>query len=137
MLAAFPNILVLTTPLSAYYLSLSYSFVLHCIDLACMYSKFRLQGTYPTSRQHIQIIMCVCLQQHESCVSADIFTGKFFVLLTVNFSIFIPVINQLDAQNLFHNKFISCLYMFRVAVLIIRRSKLYYTASGIVKIPNL
>ena len=35
------------------------------------------------------------------------------VLLTVHLSIFILVINQIDAQNLFHNKFISCLYMFR------------------------
>jgi len=34
---------------------------------------------------------------------------------------------------LFYNKFISCLYMFRTHVLIIRRSKLYYTASGIIK----
>ena len=40
--------------------------------------------------------------------------GFFFnVLLTVHLSIFILVINQLDAQNLFYNKFISCLYMFR------------------------
>ena len=39
---------------------------------------------------------------------------KFFdVLLTVHLSIFISVFNQLDAQNLFHSKFISCLYMFR------------------------
>ena len=37
----------------------------------------------------------------------------FDVLLTVQLSIFILVINQLDAQNLFYNKFISCLYMFR------------------------
>ena len=29
------------------------------------------------------------------------------------FEIFILVINQLDAQNLYYNKFISCLYMFR------------------------
>ena len=28
-------------------------------------------------------------------------------------AMFILVINQLDAQNLFYNKFISCLYMFR------------------------
>ena len=28
--------------------------------------------------------------------------------------------------------FISCLYMFRAHVLIIRRSKLHYTASGII-----
>jgi len=37
----------------------------------------------------------------------------FYVLLTVHLSIFILVINQLDAQILFYNKFISCLYMFR------------------------
>ena len=46
---------------------------------------------------------------------------------------FISVFNQLDAQNLFHNKFISCLYMFRAHVLIIGRSKLHYTASSIIK----
>ena len=33
---------------------------------------------------------------------------------------------------MFYNKFISCLYMFRAHVLIIRRSKLQYTASGII-----
>ena len=42
---------------------------------------------------------------------------NFDVLLTLHLSIFtsILVINQLDAQNLFYNKFISCLYMFRAA----------------------
>ena len=40
---------------------------------------------------------------------------NFDVLLTVlHLSIFIPVINQLDAQNFcFTISFISCLYMFR------------------------
>jgi len=48
-------------------------------------------------------------------------------------SIFNLVINQLDAQNFcFTISFISCLYMFRAHVLIIRRSKLLYTASGII-----
>ena len=37
----------------------------------------------------------------------------FDVLLTVHLSMFILVINQLDAQNLFYDKFISYLYMFR------------------------
>ena len=47
--------------------------------------------------------------------------------------VFISVINQLDAQNFcFTISFISCLYMFRVNVLIIRRSKLHYTACGII-----
>jgi len=32
-------------------------------------------------------------------------------------NIFILAINQLDARNLFYNKFISCLYMFRAHVL--------------------
>jgi len=36
------------------------------------------------------------------------------------------------ANHLFHNKFISCLYIFRAHVLIIRRLKLHYTASGII-----
>ena len=57
----------------------------------------------------------------------------FDVLLTVHLSVFISVINQLDAQNFcFTVSFISCLYMFRAHVLIIRRSKLHYTASGII-----
>jgi len=37
----------------------------------------------------------------------------FYVLLTVQLSIIILVINQLDAQNLFYSKFVSCLYVFR------------------------
>jgi len=38
---------------------------------------------------------------------------NFDVLLTVHLTIFILVNNQLDAQNLFYNKFISYPYMFR------------------------
>jgi len=56
---------------------------------------------------------------------------NFDVLLTVQLSIFTLVVNQLDAQNLFYNKFISCLYIFRAHALIVWSSKLYYTASGI------
>ena len=49
----------------------------------------------------------------------------------INFK-FILVIKQIYAQNLFYKKFISSLYMIRAHVLIVRRSKLYYTASGII-----
>ena len=38
---------------------------------------------------------------------------SFYVSLTVQLSIFILVINHIDAQNLFYNKFLSCLHMFR------------------------
>ena len=57
----------------------------------------------------------------------------FNVLLTVHLIVFISVINQLDAQTFcFTVSSISCLYMFRAHVLNIRRSKLHYTASGII-----
>jgi hypothetical protein len=36
------------------------------------------------------------------------------MLCKLEYFVFILVINQLDAQNLFYNKFISCPYMFRV-----------------------
>jgi len=52
----------------------------------------------------------------NSQVFWDVTTCQFLsfdVLLTVHLSIFILVVNQLDAQNVFYNKFISCLYMFR------------------------
>ena len=48
-------------------------------------------------------------------------------------NLFILVINQLDAKNLFLNKFISCLYMFRAPCANRQESKLYYTVSGIFK----
>ena len=54
--------------------------------------------------------------------------------ITEILTLFISVFNQLDAQNFcFRIGFISYLYMFRVRVLIIRRSKLHYTSSGIIK----
>ena len=68
----------------------------------------------------------VTMQQCYTCHSFDI-------LLTVHLSIFISVINQLDARNfcftisLFHAS--TC---FEHHVLIIRRSKLHCTASGII-----
>ena len=56
----------------------------------------------------------------------------FYVLLTVHFCIFILVINQLDAQNLFSISLFHACTCFKHHVLIIRGSKLYYTASGII-----
>jgi hypothetical protein len=50
--------------------------------------------------------MLICTPQgYERTENVD-------VLLIVHLSIYILEINQLDAQNLFYNKFISCLYMF-------------------------
>ena len=40
-------------------------------------------------------------------------TNRMHAFLNNLFHLFILVINQLDAQNLYYNKFISCLYMFR------------------------
>ena len=67
------------------------------------------------------------------CFKHYVLITNFDVLLTVYLSIFISVINQLDAQNvcftvsLFHAS--TC---FEHYVFIIRRSKLHYTASVII-----
>ena len=80
------------------------------------------------------------IQDHQSSSSNTKTSTSWIKLLAwrglqglkLSFS-FISVINQLDAQNVcFTISFISCLYMFRAHVLIIRRSKLHYTASGII-----
>ena len=38
-------------------------------------------------------------------------TGKTVINVSTHTVLFILVINQLDAQNLFYDKFISCLYI--------------------------
>jgi hypothetical protein len=67
-----------------------------------------------------------------SLTQTTVLTG-FDISLTVRLSIFISVINPLDAQNFCFTISLFCShYTFRGHVLIIRRSKLHYTASGIV-----
>jgi len=57
----------------------------------------------------------------------------FYVLLTVHLSIFISVINQLDAQHFYFTiSLFHATTCFEQYVLIIRRSKLHYAASGII-----
>ena len=57
----------------------------------------------------------------------------FDVLLTAHLSIFISVINQLDAQNFcFKISVFHASTCFEHHVLIIRRSKLHYKSSGII-----
>ena len=53
------------------------------------------------------------------------------VFLTVRLSLILVII-LFNAENPFYNKFIILLYMFRVLCAHIGKSKLYYTASGIV-----
>ena len=59
-----------------------------------------LLSTYQTTRCHIAQEHNLNRKLWEDEIS---YKGNPFIL----------VINQLDAQNLFYNKFISCLYMFR------------------------
>jgi len=99
---------------------------------------------YPVLDPKFLLIIILLRNTHNMCSyfhhETKCFTNKwqynnsfFDVLLTVHLSIFTLVINQFDAQNccftisLFHAS--TC---FEHYVLIIRRSKLYYTASGIV-----
>jgi len=57
---------------------------------------------------------------------------NFDVLLTVHRSIFISVFNQLDAQNLFHNKFYFMPLHVSSTCAHHQGPKLHYTASGII-----
>jgi len=56
----------------------------------------------------------------------------FDVLLTVHLSIFILVISQLDAKICLRISLFHACTCFEHHVLIVRRSKLDYTASGII-----
>ena len=60
----------------------------------------------------------------------NIISANFYVLLTVHLSIFILVTNQLGAQNFcFTISLFHASTRFEHHVLIVKRSKLYYTAS--------
>ena len=64
---------------------------------------------------------------------ADITQYKSFdVLLTVHLSMYILVINQINAQNCFTISLFHASTCFEHRVLVVRRSKLYYTASGVI-----
>jgi len=75
--------------------------------------------------------MCNLLNINQCLLYASEYYNSlnFDVLLTVHHILINSVINQLDAQNFC---FTISLYTFRAHVLIIRRSKLHYTASGII-----
>jgi len=78
------------------------------------------------------VVTANCLTQ-----GVNVYTDIVFLIRCPFFLTFcwpcISVINQLDAQHFCSTiSFVSCLYMFRAHLLIIRRSKLHYTASGII-----
>jgi len=60
------------------------------------------------------------------------FCIKLVLLFTDDLQAFISVFNQLDAQNLFYIVLFHASTCFEHHVLIIRRLKLHYTASGII-----
>jgi len=64
------------------------------------------------------------------CIIHNLYTG---VLKLKKKQFRRPKVNQLDARSFwFTISLFSCLYMFRAHVFIINRSKLHYTASGII-----
>ena len=74
--------------------------------------RLRISVCFPNWRDALEDITArrtMKSRQLLGCVT------NFDVLLNVRLSIFILVINQLDAQNLFYSKSISCLYMFRAS----------------------
>jgi hypothetical protein len=72
-------------------------------------------------------MLCVTPQKSEDLIYSVAKARSRQQLLTS-----VTYLNQLDAQNLFYSKFISCLYMFRAPCAHRQEVKLYYTASGII-----
>jgi hypothetical protein len=66
-----------------------------------------------------------CLKLHQ--VTVELCSTCYFQLFYLS-----QYLSNLMHKICFTISFISCLYMFRANVLIIRRSKLHYTASGII-----
>ena len=62
---------------------------------------------HKTAPHCTEVLNCVLreLKIYQEIVVRQIYSTFFDVSLTVHLSIFISVFNQLDAQNLFHNKF--------------------------------
>jgi len=89
---------------------------------------------------HSEYVIILLFHCNNGCTKAP----ECYVVRTAHFLSFFyfcwPCISVYLSQyltNLMHKicftiRFISCLYMFRAHVLIIRRSKLHYTASGII-----
>ena len=116
--------------------------------LSINYGRLNLLQHQGTVQAYMRIALPLLLYWHSkrkargggSCAKSHVVALKQLKLLLLFFFLYFADrasqyiylnINQLDALN-FYNEFISCLYMFRAQVLIIRRPKLYYTASGII-----
>jgi len=114
-----------------------------------------IQGpnTQTKSDAHSEGCVCVCRHNYPACNAhasyyfvicglsgCTIFSPHFLINGTIfgkkrllnTKRVFISVFNQLLHIIFFTISFISWIYLFRAHVLIIRRSKLYYTASSIV-----
>ena len=106
----------------------------------CLRRTLPLSGTKNSILRHSRVFheqrLCFCFEAPGYYRQSTTQTVQKWLVVSpatkLTTFFFILVINQLDAQNLFYNKFISCLYSFEQHVLIVRRSKLYYTASGII-----
>ena len=72
--------------------------------------KFELSVEQPTTAKMIGLL-AICKVKYMLALEGQINLVRWVLNICTLF--FILVINQLDAQNLFYNKFISCLYMFR------------------------
>ena len=84
-----------------------------------------------------KICFTISLFHASTCFEHSCAHRQGVKIVLYSLSIFILVINQLDAQNLFYNKFISSLYMFRAQVLIVRRSKIVlYSLSTFILVIN-
>jgi len=81
----------------------------------------------------VLLMLCKVRLEIVICLTANLIANIFTFCWPCCISVYLSqYLTKLMHKICFTTSFISCLYMFRAHVLIIRRSTLHYTASGII-----
>ena len=78
-----------------------------------LYRVFGSISLSDMTQKHVPFVTVLCCNVQSLFGRCRNYFVYINILLTVHLNLFILVINLLDAQNLYYNKFISCLKIFR------------------------
>ena len=115
--------MIWTTILQLLYVTISNTYSSNFLFLHVTYIKFIEYRVEFVIDHSAQLCIYICGVSHENsqlavksnqmCPGPHFNSDQNMTEIPSTRSLFSFIINQLDAQNLFYNKFISCLYMFR------------------------
>jgi len=110
-------------------------YCISCLKSRALLTKFKNKQC--SSKLPVHKSITTAKSKHATCIDCAQFTINIYVIMlcnrVLNFHLYISqYLTKMMHKICFTISFISCFYMFRAHVLIIRRSKLHYTASGII-----